>query len=1104
MQKFTGRTESNLYELKLKQKTIGKLGTSYTKIDTSTSFGKLLFFNDGNKIEGKSNFVSVRANNCLIKGKWCYEVLLLSNGLLQIGFCQLNTEFNEHYGVGDDKHSMGYDGCRLSCWNKDENRYGKVWDYGDIIGVCLDLDENKIEYYQNGEKLGIAPIEIEHGPGVAYFPAVSLSEYEKCFFNFGSTTLVYNYEGYEPMDIPKSQYNGSFEVTSLLLQCLRHSNFLGFLNKSNNDEIELYLKKMINYKIFNFLTYVSFKDYFLCKSLLFPFMYSLIKENNLFVFLNQLEKILNLKSEYISHFFNQFFEKLTNIIEEYSVMGPKFFSKYQLYTELFIEIINNEHYFKLWCTSGNFFGHLRNIFNSNVVKFGLIYDKISQIYGDEQYNQSLGNILIKIIDEGNIVDEEMNKYDEKYINTHKIMIEKIFNYYQKKSNLCQATYIFYDLMRACYPINDIKDYLFDFNTFIGSDNQKNIIAFKNVVLSYMSYFFENNKNIDLNEIPIGSATIIQIPHISASIKKELSKTGMYVSYFKEENIGGKSINLLNKTIFENNLFESKEIFSGTNKNSCICFNLLTRLISLFNKFFFAYYEFHLLAKDYIYADYLPNERGTTIMNSLFRYYFYLFNEASQIMLYKISFFLSKWLNLLISKNKLNAILLPLYLIDFPFQIAQLMLLTKSKILYNDEYRQNINKSSAHFNNDDFLTSLCNLYVNLLEDVRFISYNSLIQSLGWKAHLLLRENKTRNIILKNDDHIKKIIKGIYNIINLNNAGRIIIRIIKVLERAPYANEKSSSKEELQEDDNIRINLRNILSGNEYKNIFYSIIKMFSQEMNSKLNTYKTNLDNCKQYCLDLNFVGNDLERYIQKLKISFKDVITVIYHYEFLINISQENFFNSEFLDIPLIYIRYFFISLTKNILQEPYIGYLNKLLEYIYLKDINIHELTDAIINLVLIIKEENIQSFIDLLVSSKDILINPLLDLYKYKYESNSPYEEYMNNKYDKYNTIMEEIDKKRKVYDEEKAKKQKEIEFLDDEYLCSICYTQIADYKIIPCAHKGCKDCLLAYLADNDKCFMCRQQYDSVIKISDEEIKKIIEDAKKTNKGDENIEEE
>ena len=57
---------------------------------------------------------------------------------------------------------MGYDGYRLSCWQKEENRYGKVWDYGDIIGVCIDLDENKLEYYQNGEKLGVAPIQVDY------------------------------------------------------------------------------------------------------------------------------------------------------------------------------------------------------------------------------------------------------------------------------------------------------------------------------------------------------------------------------------------------------------------------------------------------------------------------------------------------------------------------------------------------------------------------------------------------------------------------------------------------------------------------------------------------------------------------------------------------------------------------------------------------------------------------------------------------------------------------------------------------------------------------------------------------------------------------------
>ena len=73
---------------------------------------------------------------------------------------------------------------------------------------------------------------------------------------------------------------------------------------------------------------------------------------------------------------------------------------------------------------------------------------------------------------------------------NKIMIKKILNYYENNSTLCQGTFIFYDLMRACYPINTIKDYMYDLNTFIGSDNKKNIIGFKNVIISYMLYFLK--------------------------------------------------------------------------------------------------------------------------------------------------------------------------------------------------------------------------------------------------------------------------------------------------------------------------------------------------------------------------------------------------------------------------------------------------------------------------------------------------------------------------------------------------------------------------------------------------------------------------------------
>ena len=1107
LQKWTGRTAANLYEKKEKLKEIGKLGTSCTIIDLKTAYGKLSTYNDGNKIEAKDSFVTVRANNCLYKGKWCYEVLLESNGLFQLGFCQLKTPFTGQTGVGDDKHSFGYDGYRLSCWNQDENRYGKVWDYGDIIGVCIDLDNKHIEYYQNGEKLGIIKKNIEAGSGVAYFPGLSFSDYEKCSFNFGAYPFVYSYPGYEPIDIPKSQYNGSFEVTSQLLQCLNHSKLLDFLD---NDMVDSCLKKLVNQKIFYFLINVSFKDFFLCKCLLFPFMYSLIKKNKIHyqIFLEQLSINLNLNDN--KTFFNDFFEKLTNIIEEYALMGPKFYNQYQLFTELFLELISDKVYFNEWSNTRDFFGHLRNIFISNNFSFKLVYDKITEIYGDEQYNKTLGALLSKIVREGNIITKEMNESDQKYFHMMGIFIEKIFNYYENKSTLCQATFIFYDLMRACYPINAIKDYIYDLNTFIGSDNKKNIIAFKNVILSYMSYFFENYKNINLDELPIGSATVIQLPNLSkVSIKNELSKTGIYVSYFKEENIGGKSSSLIN-TNLHGHKFTSSDIFEGINKKSSICFNILVKLISLMDKFFFAYYEFQSLAKDYIYANYIPPERGTTLMNGLFRFYFYLFNDYCQIVLYNMSFFIIKWLNnLILSKNKLYVLLLPLYIIDFPFQIAQLMIITKSKIIYDDDYRKELNKKCALFEKDDFLQSLYTLYITLFEDENLAIYNVLTQSLGWKIFFFLREKITRQKIINNEIFINSIMKGISNIIlTNNNVERIVLRILNALQRTTSEIEKEYTQEELNEEEENRKKLINILNSNEYKTIFSNIINIFCQNLNIRVITYCQSLDDCKHYCIDSNFlVPDNNKKYINTLKSALKSIIPVVNFYEFILNINSANFFLFDRLDHPLVYIRNFLVTLSTHIIGEPHFGYLKQLFNYIYIKDSNILELVNSVVNLILNCKNTGNLSFTNFIVNTRGILIKSFSDIYTYgKNELNDkikeeycPFYQSMIIKYEEYNKLMDELVQKRKIYEEEYLKKITVIEYLDDEYLCAICFGNIADYEIKPCLHRGCRECLLTYIVDNDKCFMCRQTFDYIEKVNESEIQKLIEDSQKTKTGNE-----
>ena len=1049
-----------------------------------------------------------------MKGKWCYEVLLLSNGLMQLGFCQLKTHFTSTTGVGDDKNSFAYDGYRLSCWNENENRFGKVWDCGDIIGVCLNLDEQYVEFYQNGKKLGVAlkDIEVGLGNGIAYFPGASISEFEKCFFNFGAFPFVYNYPGYEPIDIPKSQYNGSFEITSSLLQCINQCNLLDLLD---NDDVDIYFRRLINHKIFYFLANVSFKDFYLCKLLLFPFMYTLIKRNkgHYQIFLEQLKINLEMTSSNEMNFFNNFFEKLTNIIEEYAFMGPKFYTQYDIYTSLFIEIINDDEYFRIWSKTSNFFGHLRNIFTSNTFHFGKVFDKIDEMYGENKINEMVGDVLSKVVIEGGLMTKEMNEYDEKYFSKTKIFIEKIISYHEKHSNICKATFIFYDLMRACYPINTIKDYIYNLNKFTSAENKKNIIAFKNVIFSYMSYFFENYKDIDINDIPIGSATICQLPHIKSTIKNELSNSGIYVSYFREENIGGKSIKLLNVPLFNNNLFLSKVIFSGVKKKPSIKFNILIKLISLADKFFFAYYELKSLVKDYIFEEYVPEGNGTTLCNSLFRYYYYLFNDYCQALLYKISFFLIKWINnYVLSRNKIYILFLPLYLMDFPFQIAQMMLIFKSKILYDDEYRKEINKSSKLFSKDDFLESLIELYITLFENQTLSQYDNLVESLGWKIYLFLREEKSRKIIIKNLEYIKYIMKGVSNIMTKKYSERIILRILLMLHRT--TDEKEFTKEQIEEEEKNSENVKNILQSNEYYEIFKSIISYFGKHLNSKLTTYCYDLDNCKEKCIDKNFVGKEFKRYESALKNSYKGVISVIQFYEFALSISSESFFKQDNeVSLSLIHLRNFLINLTSRILDQPYFGYIETMLNHIHTNGYELSDLVDSAINFVLTCgKGDNKQLFVEFIVNTKEIFIHTLINIYSYGYDiiikkmeqKESPHLQKMKNNYEKYNELVNELKEKRNNFEKESIKNfdNDNNEKIYEDLLCIICYKQIANTKIKPCLHKGCKECIMTYMADNLKCFMCRQPIDSIQPISLEELEK--EKEKIRNNHNENKEEE
>lgn len=173
-------------------------------------------------VESLAMFSSARANAFVWKCKWMYEVILETSGIQQLGWATVSCPFTDHKGVGDADDSYAFDGRRVRKWNKEAEPYGQSWVVGDAIGCCIDLDCNEISFYRNGVSLGAAFHGIRKmGPVSGYYPAISLSQGERCELNFGARPFRFPIEGYLPLQEPPSL----IPVATQLLCCL--SRLLG-------------------------------------------------------------------------------------------------------------------------------------------------------------------------------------------------------------------------------------------------------------------------------------------------------------------------------------------------------------------------------------------------------------------------------------------------------------------------------------------------------------------------------------------------------------------------------------------------------------------------------------------------------------------------------------------------------------------------------------------------------------------------------------------------------------------------------------------------------------------------------------------------------------
>ncbi|XP_004522766.1 RING finger and SPRY domain-containing protein 1 [Ceratitis capitata] len=139
-------------------------------------------------------FESVRCTFQITKGCWYYEVLLITPGVMQIGWATKESSFlsDDGYGIGDDKYSIGFDGCRRIIWHNAKSIPHSLptWKSGSILGCLLDLEKQEVIFTLDGESTD--PYRhIFNSVKQGFFAAASFMSFQQCRFNFGLEPFRY-------------------------------------------------------------------------------------------------------------------------------------------------------------------------------------------------------------------------------------------------------------------------------------------------------------------------------------------------------------------------------------------------------------------------------------------------------------------------------------------------------------------------------------------------------------------------------------------------------------------------------------------------------------------------------------------------------------------------------------------------------------------------------------------------------------------------------------------------------------------------------------------------------------------------------------------------
>ena len=1116
-----------------KMKVVGKIYTSNQTCFEVNEAGRNNFNIKFNKlkIEAKSNynsFLSLMANNCVISGKWCYEVTLLTNGLFQIGFCQLNTPFTRHQGVGDDKTSYAYDGYRKMSWNGDKKMYGRYWDTGDVVGVCIDLDKKVIEYYLNGEPLGIAFNNIIKGENVAYFPGVSLSKGESCIFNFGQLPFKYEYKNYQSFDTPLSKVNGIDEIISELLQ-IWGKNILPLLEASKLTE---YQKLLLSSDIFNLISqYIN--DIYIFNKIILPFLIELktgklssFPENNNYSFSIFIISILNsiLDQEAQKNIAYQIYENLSiEILENALRMGifmkngdlilQKKLDYYENLMKVFISLLKCD---KITCLlfQKDILEVFKNIFNSNWLNQGDMLDFISLKEKNGINNQTPIKAVLKDLRKEFFLSRRKNYYK---INEciSKQLSNLILLFLKDTRKIYDGKILkdkFNDLLR--YGYNEIgggNEIIFNMLGIGNKINKQEQIYLRNIFMNLIYMFDENFLKMKFEEI---------------ATHPWFYRTDPNSVYFDEVGIGGT----ISHVTSEYAHFIKEEMKIKTDDFGHDFFHKIIRMANnqFVNTTLKKFDEIYSKIKSIPINECLDTkDNGTTSFNIYIRNIFYVFPFSVQIALYKFAFFIIKYLMYLISKNEYIIYFIPASMTEIPFAVFKLLINLKSIILYDNTFRQNMNKCSPHFEKDDFIKNLVEFYLILFADEK-IANPELKEGFLQKVKFLLEKQVIDEFYEDDNKIFELLIKGLLKDIKVDvlsqSASKILLKLItpicfgyKIFSKYSknkknryfyntVKNNPNNKKALYQFNEEMLVDkLKKYFEGNfnileeflkSYQNILNKVMTNYSMALSSiiEIGVARLDLNNIEanRYLLGKHGQPQSDRALYQGLSSSYNEMCQLLKIYEFLLLIYPDEFLDTKKLN----YLN--FINVLKNIstriLSKPYIEHMLQLIKTINPKinpkvlseknRIELYQIGLSVAGIFIQIhkwkkKNKFYDNFCKETANAPDFNIEPFNVFMKYVINE-------LNNlsKNEKPDDIIKEININYypmieyllSLRDVKELTNDEMDNLISQDKLCILCYENPSNTELIPCKHRCCSNCYNQYKIDKDICFICQKKIESV----------------------------